>query len=76
MCTNSSSSKLAVEADNTLNLAALKSSEVLRFLTRSQWVLSAKSVYLEVSMFQSTAPPYATESSIELVLKRGTSSEF
>ena len=51
--TKSSSSKLAVEADNTLNLAALRSSEELfSFLARLQWLVSARSVYLEVSMFQ------------------------
>ena len=64
-----------VEADNTLNLAALKSSELLSFLARLQWLVSARSVYLEVSMFQSTVPLYATESFIKSVLKRGTSSE-
>ena len=32
--TKSSSSKLAFEADNTLNLTALKGSEVLSFLSR------------------------------------------
>ena len=33
VCTKSSSSKLAVEADDMLNLTALKSSEVLSFLS-------------------------------------------
>ena len=73
--TKFSSSKLAVEADNTLNLTALKSSEVLSFLARLQWLVSTRSVYLKVSMFQSTEPLYAIESFIKRVLKRGTISE-
>ena len=67
MYTKSSSSKLAVDADTTLNLTALKSSEVLSFLVRS--------VYLQVSVFQITEPLYATESFIKRVLNRGTISE-
>lgn len=45
--------KLVVEADNTFNLATLKNSEILCFLARWQWLVSARAVYLEVSMFQS-----------------------
>ena len=35
--------------------------------------MSARSVYLEDSIFQRTVPLYATESFIKRVLKRGTS---
>ena len=73
--TKSSCSKLTVKADNTLNLAALKRSEVLSFFTRLQRLVSARSVYLEDSIFQRTAPLYATESFLKRVLKRGTSNE-
>ena len=58
-----------------LNLAALKRSEVLSFFTRLQRLVSARSVYLEDSIFQRTVPLYATESFIKRVLKRGTSNE-
>ena len=67
---------MAVEADNALNLAALKRSEVLSFFTRLQRLVSARSVYLEDSIFQRTMPLYATESFMKRVLKRGTSNEW
>ena len=68
-------SKLAVEVDNTLHLVALKRSEVLSFYTRLQRLVSARSVYLEDSIFLRTVPLYATESFIKRVLKHGTSNE-
>ena len=68
-------SNLAVETSNTLNLAALKRSEVLSFFARLQWLVSARSMYLEDSIFQRTVHLYATESFINRVLKRGNSSE-
>ena len=58
-----------------LHLVALKRSEVLSFYTRLQRLVSARSVYLEDSIFQRTVPLYATESYIKRVLKRGTSNE-
>ena len=62
-------------ADNALNLAALKRSEVLSFFARLQRLVSATSVYLEDSILQRTVPLYATESFIKRVLKRCTSNE-
>ena len=73
--TKSSCSKLTVEADNTLNLVALKRSEVLSFFTRLQRLVSARSVCLEDSIFQRRVPLYATEPFVKRVLKRGTSNE-
>lgn len=67
--------KLTVEADNTLNLAALKRSEVLSFFTRLQRLVSPRSVYLEDIIFQRTVLLYVTESFIKRVLKRGPSND-
>ena len=50
-----------------LNLAALKRYKVLSFSTRLQRLVSARSVYLEDSMFQRTVPLYAIESFIKRV---------
>ena len=46
--------------------------KILSFFTRLQRLVSARSVYLEDSIFQRTVPLYATESFIKRVLKRGT----